>query len=311
MDPELSEVEIREIAPLAVEQLALLDNHSVLNVLNVLAGELALLGLTLEDNPDLFPTSLRHCQEFAAGLNDPERTLACAELTDAHVDGIEAELAEVCGRYALRLTGHGIQESLRNLHGVLGILRCRARELTARARSPGRWEGFAPATLRASFSQVFAAMEGFSHGRYRIVHSPFAKGPRDYYIELDFDARPERRLWMPAVFVDVMRDLIANARKFTPPGGWIVASLHQDANELRFSVQDSGRGIPEGQLERVIEFGQRASNAGDIRSLGGGFGLTKAFTVTRRFGGRFWIASREGVGTRVRIALPRPELARN
>ena len=42
------------------------------------------------------------------------------------------------------------------------------------------------------------------------------------------------------------------------------------------------------------------------RTMGGGFGLTKAFLVTKQFGGRFWIASEVGVGTRIRIQIPRP-----
>jgi signal transduction histidine kinase len=40
--------------------------------------------------------------------------------------------------------------------------------------------------------------------------------------------------------------------------------------------------------------------------MGGGFGLTKAFFVTKQFGGRFWIASRLGYGTQVRLWIPRP-----
>ena len=311
MDLELPEVEIQNIAPLAADQEALLDSHSVLNVLNVLAGELAMLGLCLEDNPDMFPASLRHCQDYAEGLRSAEKARECAESTDRYADRIEEELAAMCNRHSKRLSEPKVIESLRSLHGIIGILRLRAKELRVRSQNPDRWEAYPPASLRSSFSQVFSAMEGFSHGRFRIVNSPFVKGPRDYFIELDFDARPERQIWMPSVFVDVMRDLIANARKYTPPGGWIVASLHQDPHELKFSVQDSGRGIPEAEIPRVVEFGQRASNTEDVRSLGGGFGLTKAFTVTRRFGGRFWIASKEGVGTRVRICLPRPDFARN
>ena len=38
--------------------------------------------------------------------------------------------------------------------------------------------------------------------------------------------------------------------------------------------------------------------------MGGGFGLTKAFLVTKQLGGRFWIASDVGVGTRIRIRVP-------
>ena len=56
----------------------------------------------------------------------------------------------------------------------------------------------------------------------------------------------------------------------------------------------------------MVQFGQRASNVGEVRTMGGGFGLTKAFLVTKQFGGRFWLASQLEVGTRVRIQIPRP-----
>lgn len=311
MDPELPEVEIRDITPLGAEQVALLDHHSVLNVLNVLAGELALLGLALEDNPDAFPSGLRQVHEYSDALKRGFASPLTSATTQASINAIEAELTSITGRHPAQLSHPQVSESIRNLREVLEILRVRARELRARSADPTRWDAYPPSTLRNSFGKVLAAMEGSSRGRYRIVNSPFVKGPRDYFVELDFDARPESHLWMPSVFVDVMRDLVSNARKYTPPGGWIVARLHQNAQELRFSVQDSGIGIPVAEIPNVVEFGRRASNAREIRTLGGGFGLTKAFHVTQRFNGRLWIASDCGRGTRVRITLPRPELARN
>ena len=41
--------------------------------------------------------------------------------------------------------------------------------------------------------------------------------------------------------------------------------------------------------------------------MGGGFGLTKAFLVTQQFGGRMWIKSELGIGTRITLVLPRPD----
>jgi len=45
-----------------------------------------------------------------------------------------------------------------------------------------------------------------------------------------------------------------------------------------------------------------------VRTMGAGFGLTKAYYVTKQFGGRMWIASRLGVGTRITLIIPRPPL---
>ena len=103
-----------------------------------------------------------------------------------------------------------------------------------------------------------------------------------------------------------MRDLLANARKYTPPGGQISSGVYVGPDYLRLVVEDNGRGIPEADLDRVVRFGERGSNVADVRTMGGGFGLTKACMLAQRLGGRAWIASRENVGTRVTLEIPRP-----
>jgi signal transduction histidine kinase len=163
--------------------------------------------------------------------------------------------------------------------------------------------------LHADFRTFFAAVEKNGKGRYRIVYNAARKGPQDYYIDIRFEASDGGPLLMPPVFQDSMRDLVANARKYTAPGGSITAALYEDDRALRFVVSDTGRGIPEAELETVVQFGKRASNVGNVRTMGGGFGLTKAFMVTKRFGGRFWIASELGRGTRIRIVIPLPATA--
>jgi len=110
---------------------------------------------------------------------------------------------------------------------------------------------------------------------------------------------------MPAVLQDVMRDLIANARKYTDLGGIIITGLDDDGENLCFVVEDNGRGIPADQIEQVVEYGMRATNVKDKETKGGGFGLTKAFFVTCQYNGRMWIESEEGRGTTITLQIPR------
>jgi signal transduction histidine kinase len=114
---------------------------------------------------------------------------------------------------------------------------------------------------------------------------------------------------MPTIFQDVLRDLLANARKYTKPGGRITAGLRQNSDLLRFLIIDNGIGIPPAEILNVVKFGYRASNVADRVTHGGGFGLTKAFYVTRKFGGQMWVDSAgvEGKSTRVEICIPLPE----
>jgi signal transduction histidine kinase len=114
---------------------------------------------------------------------------------------------------------------------------------------------------------------------------------------------------MPAVFQDVIRDLLANARKYTDPGKSIQSGLHESNSTLRFIVRDTGIGIPEKEIEDIITFGRRGSNAKERPTRGGGFGLTKAYYVTKKFNGRMWIESplRGNRSTGIEIILPKRE----
>ena len=82
----------------------------------------------------------------------------------------------------------------------------------------------------------------------------------------------------------------------------------QKPDILRVVVRDSGMGIPADELDKVVQFGYRASNVKDkVRTMGGGFGLTKAYKVVKGLGGRMWIESELNKGTSVKFELPVPE----
>ncbi len=305
----MPEIEITEIPPLKPNEQSLLVMHSLLNVFNVLRGELVLIGLALADNATLLAHGLAVCDELIASLGDPAASLTAARQVDTRAAAIFAELDAVLAVHPEKRGDTDIAESLANLESVFAILRVRARELLARARHPDRWEEFSVAALQRDFLEVFAALERNSHGRFRITYNAALQEPRDYYVDFKLESSVGDRLRMPAVFQDVLRDLVANARKYTAPGGHITAALYEDPMVLRFVVTDTGRGIPADELATVVHFGQRASNVGDVRTMGAGFGLTKAFLATKQFGGRFWIASEVGFGTSVRIHVPRPVTA--
>lgn len=300
----MEEIEITTIPPLAPGEQSLLDFHSVVNVVNVLHCELLMLGVRTADNEHHFAEGMALCQGIIASLSDHEMGLRQAAQVESMertvLDELERKLA---GRWE---TEPGIVDTLGNIRSVFAILKVRARELLARAATPERWEEFEVADLRQNFCDVFAAIERNSHGRYRILYNAAQQRPDDYYVDFKIEVGASGHLRMPPVLQDVMRDLIANARKYTPPGGHIIAALYADEYALRFLVRDDGRGIPAKELREVVAFGRRASNVENVRTMGGGFGLTKAFLVTKQFGGRFWIASEQGRGTQVRLWIPRP-----
>jgi signal transduction histidine kinase len=305
MGVDLIEVEVADLPALPPAEASLLDWHSLLNILNVLQGELAIIGLTLAQDAELLQGGLTVCRELTARLRTPGKALQNAVALPSLCARMMAEIERALHEHADRRENPEIAESLANLDSVFAMLEIRAREILSRAEHPGRWETMRVEDLRHNFLEAFAAIEKNSKGRYRIIYNLARQEPTDYYVRLDFDTVDGKTVYMPPVFQDVMRDLIANARKYTAPGGIIAAGLFESLRELRFVVHDTGRGIPEDELRRVVEFGRRGSNVGEVRTMGGGFGLTKAYYVTKQFGGRMWIASRVDVGTRISIVLPR------
>ena len=302
----MKEIEITDIPPLSPGELSLLDLHSVLNTLNVLRSQLAMLGFLAADREDYFHEGLVVCDALVRSVHDPVTALREAARIDEYERVVFAELAAKLVSPPAQPDPEELADAMANLRAVFEILKVRAQEILARAAAPDRWQIFNLPQLRADFMAAFAAIERHSRGRYHILFNAARTEPQDYYIDFKLETAAGAPLMMPAVFTDVMRDLIANARKYTPPGGNILAALYEDAAALRFVVADTGRGIPEDEIEPVVHFGKRASSVGDVRTLGGGFGLTKAFLVTKRFGGRFWIASEVGHGTRIRITIPQP-----
>lgn len=103
----------------------------------------------------------------------------------------------------------------------------------------------------------------------------------------------------PALAV-VLRNLVDNAVRYTPPGGRVDVSVTFDGDDLLLEVKDSGPGIPEDQLSRVLEPFYRIPGT---RSSGSGLGLSIVSETARRNGGHFVLENIDG-GLRARYRHP-------
>lgn len=299
-------MEITHDLNVSIEEETLLDMHSVLNVLNIIALELLNLADEVGDGPEL-----QALQDETVAAADRLRDPHYAEETVQHVDDFIQKLTSTMDGLIRGADAHEqsrVQEIRANLESIFTILRVRAREIVARHRDPNAWVEHDVEQLRSNFTSVLQAIERNSHGGYRIVHNVAEHEDNDYLVHFEITSANRSTITMPAIFQDVMRDLLANGRKYTRPGGKISAGLYNSGSELRYLVQDSGVGIPETETQAILGFGHRGSNVSDYATRGGGFGLTKAYYVTKKFGGRMWIDSRteDPSGTRIEIRIPVP-----
>ena len=102
----------------------------------------------------------------------------------------------------------------------------------------------------------------------------------------------------------ILLNLLSNAVKFTPQGGRIRIDARQSNGAVEISVTDTGVGIaPEDQPKVFEEFRQVGSNYAH-KVEGTGLGLTLAKKFVELHGGRIWVTSEAGRGSKFTFTLP-------
>ena len=108
----------------------------------------------------------------------------------------------------------------------------------------------------------------------------------------------------------VIFNLLSNAVKFTPEGGSIVVASAQVDGEVRVSVTDTGPGIAAEDRERIFEEFMQ-TDVGVQQSEGTGLGLALSKRLVELHGGRIWVESEPGHGSRFVFTLPDEKASHN
>ena len=124
-------------------------------------------------------------------------------------------------------------------------------------------------------------------------------------IDLVLQASP----FVPAIDADpdrihqVLSNLIGNALKFTPAGGRVSVLVAPDQDEayVRFSVTDTGAGIPRKQMERLFD---RFWQAETSHAAGAGLGLVIVKGIVEQHGGSITVESEPGRGSAFHFTVP-------
>ena len=129
----------------------------------------------------------------------------------------------------------------------------------------------------------------------------------------------EKQLYLSAVSVNpelrihadldkaqqILINLLANALKFTPAGGTISLEVDPQDECVAISVNDTGIGVPEDQLERIFEPFAQAKRALVVSDSGVGLGLAISRQLARAMDGELTVKSTVGTGSSFTLTLPR------
>jgi PAS domain S-box-containing protein len=128
--------------------------------------------------------------------------------------------------------------------------------------------------------------------------------PSNVRIIVEVDAELPRVRADPNQLRQVIGNLVDNAVKYSPDGGEVRVAAVANGGLVRFSVSDSGLGIPLSEQRRIFEKFYRL-DPNMTRGIGGtGLGLYISSELVRRFDGRIWVDSQEGTGSTFHVELP-------
>jgi PAS domain S-box-containing protein len=132
---------------------------------------------------------------------------------------------------------------------------------------------------------------------------------KGHRVALAGDADAPRVLADPQLVRQVVVNLVSNAIKYTPEAGTIEIHLDPDGTALRWSIRDSGVGVPALAQPRLFEKFYRADNVVTLETEGTGLGLYLVRLIMEQLGGRVWCESEEGAGATFLFTLPLAETA--
>lgn len=114
-----------------------------------------------------------------------------------------------------------------------------------------------------------------------------------YYVWMDKDK-----------MFQVVDNIISNAIKYSPEGGLIRFGVTKNKEQITFSVNDQGMGIPYDKIDKIFDRFYRADKARSRKVGGTGLGLAIARELMEAHHGKIWAKSKEGKGTTVLFTLP-------
>jgi len=111
------------------------------------------------------------------------------------------------------------------------------------------------------------------------------------------------------MFSTILRNMVANAIKYTYPGGFIEITAEQKETAWLFQIRDNGVGMDAEVLSQIFTLGAHKSETGTQKETGTGLGLILCKEFVEKNGGTIWVDSKVGVGSVFGFSIPTPTQA--
>ena len=106
------------------------------------------------------------------------------------------------------------------------------------------------------------------------------------------------------LFETIVRNLLANAIKFTNEKGRIIISNQMDDQAITITVKDNGIGVSKTSQKNIFSEFEIVTSRGTKNEKGSGLGLILCKEFTHKNGGKIWFTSEEGVGSEFSFTVP-------
>jgi signal transduction histidine kinase len=266
-----------EFRPEVIELLKTFATQSVLAIQN------ARLFREIEDKSRQIEAANRHKSEFLANMSHELRTPLNAIIGFSEVLGerLFGELNEKQAEYTEDILSSG-RHLLSLINEILDLAKVEA----------GRME-----LELAPFDLPLAIDNARTFVRERATKQGIT-------VDLDIDERLGEFVGDERKIKQILLNLLSNAVKFTPEGGRIGINAIQSNSAVEISVTDTGVGIAPEDQPRIFEEFRQVGSDYEHKSQGTGLGLTLAKKFVELHGGKIWVTSELGRGSRFTFTVP-------
>jgi two-component system, OmpR family, phosphate regulon sensor histidine kinase PhoR len=237
-----------------------------------------------------------------------ERFIVASNVEDRELKSLVAQEFQTT---IVGMMGHDLRQSLQVIQATYVLLRSRLEEMPQQA-----WVDRGERAVTKLTEQLNSLMDAFylAERSNALQVSSVGLGPMFWRLKhANEDAALQAGIDLRAVTTDahvvsnpvllncILRNLLTNAIRYTEPGGRVLVGSRRKGREMRIDVYDTGIGIPENQLPRILESFTRLAPE---RGPGLGIGLSIVCRAIKVLGHRIEVRSVVGEGSLFSIYAP-------